>query len=184
MRRWVRAGSSGIALIRKSGGGRPRLEYVFDVSDTRPVQGAREPWLWELREEYHAAVVAALERRYGPTEETGVAGRLMDLADYAVREVYRDHLRDLAYDAEGSLLEGLDGLNLEVCFRKLMTGRLEPHLREIDRQAREQVDEIVSGLMKRRGVNEALKARDQMAWVRAVNCPRTVGSLSSPSHVP
>ena len=51
----------------------------------------------------------------------------------------------------------------------LLTGRLEPHLREIDRQAQEQVDKIVSGLMKRDGVNEALKARDQMAWVQAVN---------------
>ena len=45
----------------------------------------------------------------------------------------------------------------------------EPHLREIDRQAQEQVDKIVSGLMKRDGVNEALKASNQMAWVQAVN---------------
>lgn len=124
MRRWVRSGSSGIALIRKSGG-RPHLEYVFDVSDTRPVEGARTPWLWELREEHHTAVVAALERRYGPTEESGIANQLMDLAEYAVREVYRDHLRDLAYDAEGSLLDGLDDLNLEVRFRNLMTASVQ-----------------------------------------------------------
>ena len=51
----------------------------------------------------------------------------------------------------------------------LLTGRLMPHLREIDRQAQEQVDRTVSELMKRNGVNEALKARDQMAWVQAVN---------------
>ena len=51
----------------------------------------------------------------------------------------------------------------------LLMGRLEPHLREIDRQAQEQVDKIVSGLMKRDGVNEALKASNQMAWVQAVN---------------
>lgn len=51
----------------------------------------------------------------------------------------------------------------------LLTGRLEPHLREIDRQAQAQVDKIVSDLMKRNSVNEALKARDQMAWVQAVN---------------
>ena len=125
MRRWVRAGSSGIALIRKNGGGRPHLEYVFDVSDTRPVQGAREPKLWELREEHYSAVLSALERRYAPTEETGIVGQLMDLADSAVREVYQDHLRDLAYDAEGSLLEGLDDLNLEVRFRRLMTASVQ-----------------------------------------------------------
>ena len=51
----------------------------------------------------------------------------------------------------------------------LLTGRLTNHLREIDRQAQEQVDSIVRDLMNSRGVNEALKARDQMAWVQAVN---------------
>ena len=51
----------------------------------------------------------------------------------------------------------------------LLTGRLTNHLREIDRQAQEQVDSIVRDLMKNRGVNEELKARDQMAWVQAVN---------------
>ena len=51
----------------------------------------------------------------------------------------------------------------------LLTGRLEPHLREIDRQAREQVDRMVDDLKKQNGVNEAMKARDQMGWVQAVN---------------
>ena len=43
MRRWVKPGSKGIALIRKNDGGRPHLEYVFDVADTKPVRGARTP---------------------------------------------------------------------------------------------------------------------------------------------
>jgi len=51
----------------------------------------------------------------------------------------------------------------------LLTARLEPHLREIDRQAEEQVDKIVADRMKRDGVDEAMKARDQMGWVQAVN---------------
>lgn len=51
----------------------------------------------------------------------------------------------------------------------LLTGRLEPHLREIDRQAQEQVDRMVADLKKRSGVDEAMKARDQMGWVQAVN---------------
>ena len=51
----------------------------------------------------------------------------------------------------------------------LLTGRLEPHLREIDRQAQEQVDRMVSDLMKQNGVDEKMKARDQMGWVQAVN---------------
>ena len=51
----------------------------------------------------------------------------------------------------------------------LLTGRLEPHLREIDSQAREQVDRMVADLKARNSVNEAMKARDQMGWVQAVN---------------
>ncbi len=51
----------------------------------------------------------------------------------------------------------------------LLTGRLEPHLREIDRQAQEQVDRMVDELKKQNGVNEAMKGRDQMGWVQAVN---------------
>ncbi len=51
----------------------------------------------------------------------------------------------------------------------LLTGRLEPHLREIDRQAQEQVDRMVDDLKKQNGVDEAMKARDQMGWVQAVN---------------
>ena len=51
----------------------------------------------------------------------------------------------------------------------LLTGRLEPHLREIGRQAQEQVDRMVDELKKRNGVDEAMKARDQMGWVQAVN---------------
>ena len=51
----------------------------------------------------------------------------------------------------------------------LLTGRLEPHLREIDRQAQEQVDRMVDELKKRNGVDEVMKAHDQMGWVQAVN---------------
>ena len=51
----------------------------------------------------------------------------------------------------------------------LLTGQLEAHLREIDRQAQEQADRMVSKLMKQNGVDEAMKARDPMGWVQAVN---------------
>ena len=124
MHRWVRSGSKGIALIRKDSG-RPHLEYVFDVADTRPVRGAKVPYLWSLREEHHSSVLSALERRYGPTEDGNTVQRLMEIASAAVQEVYREHLRDLAYDAEGSFLEGLDDLNLEVRYRNLLTASVQ-----------------------------------------------------------
>lgn len=51
----------------------------------------------------------------------------------------------------------------------LMTGRLWPHLLEIDRTAQTRVDTMLTELMKQHGVNEKLKASDQMRWVQEVN---------------
>ena len=51
MHRWVNAGSTAIALIRKGYGGKPYLDYVHDVADTHPVRGGKDPWLWKLTEE-------------------------------------------------------------------------------------------------------------------------------------
>ena len=51
----------------------------------------------------------------------------------------------------------------------LLMGELPEHLMEIDRQAQELEDRIVADMMKQNGVDESLKARDQMAWVQAVN---------------
>ena len=53
--------------------------------------------------------------------------------------------------------------------RLVLEEKLYPHLREIDRQAQKQVDRMVVQLKMQRGVTEELKARDQMAWVQAVN---------------
>ena len=51
----------------------------------------------------------------------------------------------------------------------LLTGRLMPHLREIDSLCRERVDSMVEELKRQNGVDEAMKARDQMGWLGAVN---------------
>ncbi len=121
MRRWVRARSKGIAVIRKNGGGRPHLEYVFDYADTRPVRGAREPYLWEMREEHHGAVMTALEQRYGANGGIDIGQRLMEAASKAVEAVYRDYLPDIENEARNSRLEGLDVQSLERHFHDLLT---------------------------------------------------------------
>lgn len=51
----------------------------------------------------------------------------------------------------------------------LLTGRLMPHLIQIDRQAQEQADRILAEMMEQEGINESLKEQDQMAWIQAVN---------------
>lgn len=51
----------------------------------------------------------------------------------------------------------------------LLTGKLTAHLTEIDRTADERVNRMVSEMATVQGVNEALKERDPMAWVGAMN---------------
>ena len=49
---------------------------------------------------------------------------------------------------------------------------LNDHLREINRQALEQIELITAQLAKAEGVTEQLKARDQLGWVQAMNSCR------------
>ena len=51
----------------------------------------------------------------------------------------------------------------------LLTGKLDAHLAEIDRACTERVELITNQLARREGVTEALKAADQMEWVRRMN---------------
>lgn len=51
----------------------------------------------------------------------------------------------------------------------LLTGELTTHLAEIDQTASERVNRMVSEMAAAQGVNEALKERDPMAWVGAMN---------------
>ena len=88
---------------------------------------------------------------------------------------------DLVLDGQGEIEEyplGKYGMLRETFLKEhhhgtytsmLLTGRLGPHLREIDRQAQEQVDRMVDDLKKQNGVDEAMKGRNQMGWVQAVN---------------
>ena len=51
----------------------------------------------------------------------------------------------------------------------LLTEKLFPHLAEIDAACKTRLEIIETALMRREGVTEALKAADQMAWVRRRN---------------
>ncbi len=50
----------------------------------------------------------------------------------------------------------------------LLRGTLYPYLKVIDREANEMLARIMVQMARKEGVNEALKARDQMAWVSAM----------------
>ena len=62
MGRFVRRGSTGIALIDTSGQ-KPQLRYVFDVADTGEREHSRPVHLWQFRAEHEDAVAATMELR-------------------------------------------------------------------------------------------------------------------------
>lgn len=51
----------------------------------------------------------------------------------------------------------------------LLDGELVRHLNEVDDTANQRMDLLTLQMKEQQGVNEALKARDQMAWVGAMN---------------
>jgi len=54
----------------------------------------------------------------------------------------------------------------------LMNGSLNAHLEEIDRIAEEMMERLMDQMATREGVTEQLKAKDQMAWMQAMNSIR------------
>ena len=55
----------------------------------------------------------------------------------------------------------------------LLSGKLYPHLTEIDEACERRIELLVLPMAKREGVSEALKATDQMEWVRRMNSIRS-----------
>ena len=51
----------------------------------------------------------------------------------------------------------------------LLSGKLDQHLTEIDRACTEQMELLTRQMADQEGVTEALKATDQMEWVRRMN---------------
>ena len=116
MGRYVRRGSTGIALIDASGY-KPRLRYVFDVSDTGGKENARRVNLWELRDEHTDGVSAMLERNYGVSGKNGLAEQFENVASQLAAEYWRDHSRDILGIVADSYLEEYDDYNIEVAFK-------------------------------------------------------------------
>ena len=51
----------------------------------------------------------------------------------------------------------------------LLTGKLTEHLNQIDQEVTEQVEVLIEQMAEKQGVNENLKRRGQMKWVRLMN---------------
>ncbi len=160
MGRYVRRGSKGIALVDDSGD-RPRLRYVFDISDTGTHEHSRTPWLWQLEEQHIGPVSAMLERSYGVAGDD-LAQQLTDVAGKLASEYWDEHQQDFRYIVDGSFLEEYDDLNIEVQFKSAATVS------------------IAYALMSRCGLDtEQYFQHEDFMPIFDFNTPATVGALGA-----
>ena len=119
MGRYVRRGSKGIALVDDSGD-RPRLRYVFDISDTGTREYSRTPWLWQLEERHLDSVQVMLEHTYDVSGDD-LAGQLTEVTGKLAEEYWTEHQQDFFYIVDGSFLEEYDEFNIGVQFKAAAT---------------------------------------------------------------
>ena len=119
--RWVNRGANGIAVFDGEHNGKPRLKYYFDISDTHEARFPRPVPLWTVREEYAPDIIETLENSFGELEHREDLGEaLLSAAKNAVEDNMPDYLSELKTLTEGSFLEELDELNLEVEYRRAL----------------------------------------------------------------
>ena len=160
MGRYVRRGSKGIALVDDSGD-KPRLRYVFDISDTGTREHSRTPWLWQLEEQHIGPVSAMLERNYDVAGDN-LAQQLIDVAGKLASEYWDEHQQDFRYIVDGSFLEEYDDLNIEVQFKSAATVS------------------IAYALMSRCGLDtEQYFQHEDFMPIFDFNTPATVGALGA-----
>ena len=120
-KRWVNKDSKGIAVFDPKGR-RNTLKYYFDVSDTHDgYYGSRPVPIWQMNGRYEQAVIERLSDRFGNTESTDLASALTETAKNAVEDNLQDYFSQLKGFTRDSFLEELDDLNVEVCYRRLVT---------------------------------------------------------------
>ena len=158
MGRYVRRGSKGIALVDDTGD-RPRLRYVFDISDTGTREHSRTPWLWQLEEQHKGPVSAMLERSYGAFGDD-LPQQIIDVAGKLAGAYWEDHRRDFFHIVDDSFLEEYDDYNIEMQFKAAATVS------------------ISYALMSRCGLEpERYFDREDFITISDFNSPATIGAL-------
>ncbi len=118
---WVNRGAKGIALIDGESE-RPKLRYVFDVSDVHKARRiGKDPFIWHLREEHKEVVLAELEHIYGSTNDAlPFEYRIYEIAERIAEDFYEEAVDEVIDEAANSFLEDLDGDAVAVRFREML----------------------------------------------------------------
>ena len=117
MRRYIRRGSKGIALLTPGPYGMD-VRYVFDVSDTGTRRNSRNVEPWVLSDEAMESVRQMLEDQYYADAAMGLEGQIDQIARQQALEYWRNHARDIRDSVDGSQLAEYDDFSIGASFRK------------------------------------------------------------------
>ena len=115
MRRYVRHGAKGIALVDNSGDA-PRLRYVFDIADTGTRRSSRPFSPWEINDGNVEAVSSALEDSFGAERGVSLASQLEAAAALLADEYWMGNSQDILGIVDGSYLEEYHDYDKGVAF--------------------------------------------------------------------
>ncbi len=116
MRRYVRRGAKGIALMDNSGDA-PKLRYVFDIADTGTRRSSRPFSPWEINDGNLAEVQLGLLQAFN-AEDEWLSSQLQDVARDLAEMYFDAHRHDMAGIVDGSLMAGYDEGELRDSFIK------------------------------------------------------------------
>ena len=120
-KRWVTKGAKGIALIDDNGE-KPKLRYVFDVSDTN--SRYHVPFsLWQQKEQDENQIIEELSNRFGEPEESvgfSFPEQVISIIHNAVADNITDYANELMRMLGGSNLEEYDAFNVQAWFENLL----------------------------------------------------------------
>ena len=121
--RWVNKDAKGIAVIDDSGD-KPRLKYLFDVSDTNARHNA--PFrLWHIKPEYEVQVIKELQNAFGETgsRSESLSDTILGMVINAVSDNYTDYCNDFLEAATDGAFADMDSEERTAAFiLQIVTG--------------------------------------------------------------
>ena len=99
-----------------------------------------------------------------------LGGTYSQQGDYMLPNLTLPDIKEYVIGKYGHLRQRYLKKNRPILCTNLLTScKLSEHLADIEEECSELMDSLVKAMAKQEGVNEALKAADQMEWIRRMN---------------
>ena len=99
-----------------------------------------------------------------------LGGTYTEVGDYLLPDLIVDEAEQQPIGKYGRMRKRYLKKHRPILFTNLMvSGKLHQHIAEIDQSCTERTELLTRQMSKREGVTEALKAVDQMEWIRRMN---------------